>query len=591
MDFRNKASNHLFLLLALLPIPRFTNIKKKDRGIMESRIFHQCQDIVLEPLKKAAQIGVMMADPLGWRRYCYTPLAAYIVDTPESALISGVAGKTSSITMASYKQFGDNFRHEPRTASTTIAQLSAIEDLVDPWDLKAYAKEAMKHRLNGVHRPFWRNWPLSDPSIFLTPEPLHHWHKQFWDHDAKWCINAVGASELDFRFAVLHFHTGYRHFKEGISALKQVTGRDHRNVQRYIVGVISGAVPNRFLVAIRALMDFRYLAQSTVIDNDICTKIEEALLLFHENKQAIIDAKARRGKGSSLITNWYIPKLEFLQSVISSIKENGAAIQWSADTTEHAHIEVVKDPARSGNGQDYEAQICRYLDRLNKLSSFDLATALRDAHVDFRALFNIDLLETEIPVLTKTISSSDQLLSEVETVASLSGTRHLVDYFALAKEIVDGQHPTSPKPYRTGLCSQNVVFHLTRDPSYKQMLVDDVALLHKLPDLRAALGDYLQRVHGTSGAPFTGVIGGRRFSAPDCDLPFTKLEIWNRVYLQSKSYHYPHSICPTQTINVFPPSTITNFASGDTVIANLDSRHEWPHSGLQGALNLILPSE
>jgi len=62
-----------------------------------------------------------MSDPLGYRRFCFPPLAAYIVDTPESALIAGVGGKTSSVTMAFYKHFGDNFRHEPRTASTTIA--------------------------------------------------------------------------------------------------------------------------------------------------------------------------------------------------------------------------------------------------------------------------------------------------------------------------------------------------------------------------------------------------------------------------------------------------------------------------------------
>jgi hypothetical protein len=57
----------------------------------------------------------------------------------------------------------------------------------------------------------------------------------------------------------------------------------------------------------------------------------------------IIDAKARRGKGNSLITNWFIPKLELLQSVASNIRLNGVAIQWSADITENAHIHVAKN--------------------------------------------------------------------------------------------------------------------------------------------------------------------------------------------------------------------------------------------------------
>jgi alcohol dehydrogenase class IV len=94
----------------------------------------------------------------------------------------------------------------------------------------------------------------------------------------------------------------------------------------------------------------------------MCAKIEQALLDFHANKQAIIDAKARQGKGNSLITNWFIPKLEVLQSVVSNIRLNDVEIQWSADITENAHIHVVKKPAHSGNNQEYESQTCRYLD-------------------------------------------------------------------------------------------------------------------------------------------------------------------------------------------------------------------------------------
>jgi hypothetical protein len=60
-------------------------------------------DIVLSPLKKAAQIGVIMLDPLAYHCFCFSPLAVYIVDTPESALIAGVGGKTSLVTMAFYK--------------------------------------------------------------------------------------------------------------------------------------------------------------------------------------------------------------------------------------------------------------------------------------------------------------------------------------------------------------------------------------------------------------------------------------------------------------------------------------------------------
>jgi hypothetical protein len=64
----------------------------------------------------------------------------------------------------------------------------------------------------------------------------------FWDHDAKWCIHMLGGPEINFRFSLIQPIIGFRHFSAGISELKQVTGREHRAVERYIVGIISGAV-------------------------------------------------------------------------------------------------------------------------------------------------------------------------------------------------------------------------------------------------------------------------------------------------------------------------------------------------------------
>ncbi|KAF9455194.1 hypothetical protein BDZ94DRAFT_1129282, partial [Collybia nuda] len=329
-------------------------------------VIHECLDFVLSPLKKAAEVGIMMSDPLGSLRYVFTPLAAYIADTQEALALSGVAGKTSHLTLASYKQFGDPFRHQPRTASKTLFQLRLLEYITNPWNVSTYMKEAMKFRLNGAHRVFWRDWPLSDPSVFFTPEPLHHWHRMFWDHDAQWCINAVGSAEIDFRFSILFPRTGFRQFPEGISKLKQVTGREHRNIQRYIIAVIADAVPKEFVTAIRALMDFRYLAQAPEISEDMCTTIDQALQEFHNHKDSIIAAGARLGKKRRVIDNWYIPKLELLQSVSSSIRNSGAPIQWTADHTERCHITHVKDPSRSGNSRDNEPQICRHLDRAEK---------------------------------------------------------------------------------------------------------------------------------------------------------------------------------------------------------------------------------
>ena len=110
-----KLSSHAFLLAALLPVPKFVHNNKQMKGVLEAHLIHQCLDIVLAPLKEAAKLGVMLSDPWGHSWYCFTPIASYIVDTPEAALLATVGGKTSPVTMATYKKFGDDFLHEPRT--------------------------------------------------------------------------------------------------------------------------------------------------------------------------------------------------------------------------------------------------------------------------------------------------------------------------------------------------------------------------------------------------------------------------------------------------------------------------------------------
>ncbi|KAF8227374.1 hypothetical protein L208DRAFT_1297034, partial [Tricholoma matsutake] len=116
------------------------------------------------------------------------------------------------------------------------------------------------------------------------------------------------------------------HFKEGILKLKQVTGCEHCDVQCYIIPIIVGAVPKRFLIAVCALTDFCYLLQAPEITDETCMKIQDALAEFHKQKDAIISAGGRIRKRRKVIDNWYIPKLKFMQSVVPNICDNGVAM-------------------------------------------------------------------------------------------------------------------------------------------------------------------------------------------------------------------------------------------------------------------------
>ena len=270
---------------------------------------------------------------------------------------------------------------------------------------------------------------MAKPFLFLTPEPLHHWHKQFFDHDVRWCINIVGPQILDFFFSLLHYQTGYRQFCKGISSLKQVTGQTQRDIERYIIAVVALVMPWNVVFPLWSLINLCYFGQSTALSNEILYKMLLSLQNFHSYKDHIILAGGRRGLHGNIINNWHITKLELYQSVVSNIIANGCAMQFTADVTEHCHITEVKEPARAGNNQNYDQQIVRALDREHKRRYFDLATSIKDAHVDLRGVSSDDSDDSETEEITTRLHHSSHLLAAIKPVSStlFDGTRKKKD--------------------------------------------------------------------------------------------------------------------------------------------------------------------
>ncbi|KAF9231430.1 hypothetical protein BU15DRAFT_56127 [Melanogaster broomeanus] len=534
MDVRNKASNNAFLLAALLPIAEFIHPIPRMCSVLSDRLIHHCLDIILEPLKQAARLGRMMSDPAGNLRLCYTPLAAYI----------------------------------------------AAESEVD-----AYFTACEEYRLSGVALPFWRDWSLSEPSRFLTPEPLHHWHRMWYDHDLKWCLRVVGSQELDFRFAILQPVVGQRHFKTGVSKLKQVTGRAQRDMQKYIVALIAGAngPSPAFIRAIRTLMDFRYLSQAPVLTDTICQKITEVLQEFHDNKHAIISSGGRCGKKTNVLENWYIPKLELMQSVVLSISNVGSLLQWSADTTEHAHITLIKDPGEATNNHNYDPQICRFLDRAEKCRLFD--DAVRLSLTASEASHTRDHSEDNVDVNIDNDNDNDNNgfveLPEIHPASVLSdlwgSARQPTNFFEKAHELV--QHgSTGAGPPRT-LISGSVAIHLNYDPSVRRISVDDAAEKFSLPDLRGALADYFYN-EGATGHFHT--LSQQRRDPADARLPFEDMQLWYKVRIQQKVFNDPSAVRPALSINAMPPGGNWKYGRYDAAIFAVDNSQHWPRSGLNG---------
>jgi hypothetical protein len=247
--------------------------------------------------------------------------------------------------------------------------------------------------------------------------------------------------------------------------------------------------------------------------------------------------------------HFQIPKLELMHGVAPSVIDSGAVIQWSADTTEHAHITEIKVPGRSGNNQDYNPQICRWLDRSEKHRNFSLALQLLVSDTDPTETF-----------------SNEGVLEDTDDVDQLDGPSLATpppDFFSQASKLSTNISPSTPLPLRT-FCTETTAFQLNRRPDTPRLAVDEVAARFNLLDLRAALADYVRHARDLRSSTFK--IGSqRRLSPPNAELPFSHLRVWHSTRIQVRSTDStgssdPHRVCAE------PSSPDWPFGRYDTVL-------------------------
>ena len=147
---------------------------------------------------------------------------------------------------------------------------------------------------------------------------------------------------------------GLQHFKRGISTVSQWTGTEHKEMQRVLLGVIAGAVEPRVFKATRAILDFIYYAQYHSHTDETLKKMEDALGIFHANKEVFIELGIRE--------NFNIPKLHSLRHYMQSIRDLGTADGFNSESPERLHIDFAKDAYAASSKVDYIAQMTHWLE-------------------------------------------------------------------------------------------------------------------------------------------------------------------------------------------------------------------------------------
>ena len=346
---RRQPSSHGSILIGYLPVTKLTSFSERARSNAQHRLFHQAMRTLLQPLIAAGRNGVLMTCADSKIRHVFPILAAYVADYPEQCLVACCNENRCPKCTVWWAERGENKRSTPRTEEsfkTTLQRRKNGEDPIE-FDLEG---------LREIYSPFWSDLPHTDIFLAITPDILHQLHKGvFKDHFVKWCTSLVGEEAIDTRFRAMSTHPHLRHFKKGISSISQWTGKEHKEMQKVFIGVLAGIAPPRVVVAARGLLDFIYYAQYQSHTTDTLRRMQEALDLFHANKDVFVEEGIRN--------HFNIPKIHSLLHYVDSIILFGSLDGFNTEHPERLHIDYAKKGYRASNKRDYIIQMTRWLQR------------------------------------------------------------------------------------------------------------------------------------------------------------------------------------------------------------------------------------
>ncbi|EPS99859.1 hypothetical protein FOMPIDRAFT_1123564 [Fomitopsis schrenkii] len=135
--------------------------------------------------------------------------------------------------------------------------------------------------------PFWKDHTLADIHLSITPDVLHQLYQGVFKHILEWCSEAMDEKELDQCIRCLPPTYGTRHFKNGISALSQVSGSERKDMARILLGCLVGRIPHDLMLTFCALLNFIYISQYPTHNNQTLKYLEDALEVYHKHKHIL----------------------------------------------------------------------------------------------------------------------------------------------------------------------------------------------------------------------------------------------------------------------------------------------------------------
>jgi hypothetical protein len=262
-----------------------------------------------------------------------------------------------------------------------------------------------------------------------------------------------------------------------------------------------------------------------------------ALSEFHAHKNIFLQNGARHSKKSNL-NHFQIPKIAAMHAYVYHIPQMGSSPQFSTEISETLHQTMAKKAYRLSNRRAFEIQMCRYLDRIDKIVQMN------------------NFLEWATPILReRRIAMELEQYPQAYHERALEGIRATLD--AHLQVPLGRTKQGQPSRIWHALTPHSCNIAFTR--IYKHYNIPQIYLSSKICQ-------FLQE----EGAPVV-------------HCATTHLDIWHYFRIQLPTVQEFDLRAQSRTVQALPPTDVMPYGRGDCVLVH-DTEDAGP-TGIQGKSN------
>ncbi|KAJ7451993.1 hypothetical protein FB451DRAFT_1524612 [Mycena latifolia] len=336
-EIRRKPSRRGYVLLGYLPTSKMKNIKNKAaRRRVLANVFHACMSFILAPLQEPGVTGLPLTSGDGVTRRGHPIYATFVGDYPEQCLVAAI--KTGECPTCEVPR--DELGEDPEETAFPLRDLERILAALDTLDEgpAIYAKACAEAGIKPIFRPFWEGLPYTNIFRSISPDILHQLYQGIIKHLISWLKAACGEEEIDARCRRLPPNHNIRLFMNGISDLNRVTGKEHDQISRFLLGII--------------------------VDIQLPNNLSPTRLLGAVPQYPMHTSETLSHVGDGIFVDLGLHNCAHYPMYF---KLFGSADNYNTEYTERLHIDLAKDAYRSTNFKDEFPQMTLWLERKEKI--------------------------------------------------------------------------------------------------------------------------------------------------------------------------------------------------------------------------------